>query len=432
MHAFQFRQDRLYCEELSVESLARRYGTPLYIYSQLTLTRNFRRLDEAWASVRHLPCYAVKANSNLAILRLMADLGSGFDVVSGGELRRVMAAGGSAHRCVFAGVAKTEEEIGLALRAGIHCFNIESEAELDRVDRLAGDLGLTAPVAVRVNPNIAARTHAKITTGTYENKFGIALDLAESVYERAARKKNLWLRGLQMHIGSQLTQVKPFEDAARRIAPLAATLKRKYGIEFLDIGGGLGIVYQDALASGDPFWWQSPQGRRMLTPEQYAARLLPILEPLGLRILLEPGRFITGNAGILVTKVEYVKRTGRKTFVIVDAAMTELIRPAFYDAYHEIVPVVRRRRRVEPCDVVGGVCESADYFCKDRPLPIPQPDELLAILSAGAYGSVMASYYNSRPLAAEVLVHGRRSALVRRRQPVEAIWQWENTAPWQD
>ncbi|MCS7089925.1 MAG: diaminopimelate decarboxylase [Limisphaera sp.] len=432
MHAFQFRQDRLYCEELSVESLARRYGTPLYIYSQLTLTRNFRRLDEAWASVRHLPCYAVKANSNLAILRLMADLGSGFDVVSGGELRRVMAAGGSAHRCVFAGVAKTEEEIGLALRAGIHCFNIESEAELDRVDRLAGDLGLTAPVAVRVNPNIAARTHAKITTGTYENKFGIALDLAESVYERAARKKNLWLRGLQMHIGSQLTQVKPFEDAARRIAPLAATLKRKYGIEFLDIGGGLGIVYQDALASGDPFWWQSPQGRRMLTPEQYAARLLPILEPLGLRILLEPGRFITGNAGILVTKVEYVKRTGRKTFVIVDAAMTELIRPAFYDAYHEIVPVVRRRRRVEPCDVVGGVCESADYFCKDRPLPIPQPDELLAILSAGAYGSVMASNYNSRPLAAEVLVHGRRSALVRRRQPVEAIWQWENTAPWQD
>lgn len=433
MHCFQYREGVLFCEEVSVEALARRHGTPLYVYSQQTLTSNFRRLDEAWSGVRHLPCYAVKANSNLAILRLMTELGSGFDVVSGGELRRVLAAGGKAERCVFAGVAKTEAEIELALRSGIHCFNVESEAELERIDRLAGDLGVTAPVAVRVNPDVSAQTHAKITTGTYENKFGIALDRAESVYARAARRSHLWLRGIQMHIGSQLTRIEPFEQAVRRVAPLAAALKRRYGIEFFDIGGGLGIVYEDALASGEAAWWQTPRGRRMLTPERQAERLVPLLAPLGLRILLEPGRFITGNAGILVTRVEYIKRTGRKTFVIVDAAMTELIRPAFYDAYHEIVPVCQPRRgsKLERCDVVGGVCESGDYFCKDRPMVVPQPGDWLAILSAGAYGSAMASNYNTRPLAAEVLVHGRRAAVIRERQAVEAIWQGERPAPWQ-
>jgi diaminopimelate decarboxylase len=431
MHFFHYQGDELRCEEVSVEDLANRYGTPLYIYSQRTLEQNFRRLDEALAPVRHLPCYAVKANSNLAVLRVMAELGAGFDVVSGGELERVMEAGGKAEYCIFAGVAKTEPEIARALRAGIHCFNVESVPELERIERVAADLDTVAPVAVRVNPDVKARTHAKITTGTYQNKFGIAFEQVESVYERAARRRHLWLRGLQMHIGSQLTRVDPFESAVRKVAPLALRLKNRYGIEFFSIGGGLGIVYEQALASGQSAWWTTPTGRRMLTPEQYAQRLLPLLQPLGLRILLEPGRFLTGNAGILVTRVEYIKQTGTKTFVIVDAAMTELIRPAFYDAYHEIVPVRKRRSATVVCDVVGGVCESGDYFCKDRPLPRVQEGDLLAILSAGAYGSVMASNYNTRPLAAEVLVRGSRAALVRKRQPVETIWALERLAPWQ-
>jgi len=431
MHFFHYQSDQLHCEEVSVEDLANRYGTPLYIYSQRTLEQNFRRLDEALAPVRHLPCYAVKANSNLAVLRVMAELGAGFDVVSGGELERVMEAGGKAEYCIFAGVAKTEPEIARALRAGIHCFNVESVPELERIDRVAADLGTVAPVAVRVNPDVKARTHAKITTGTYQNKFGIAFEQVERVYEHAARRRHLWLRGLQMHIGSQLTRVDPFESAVRKVAPLALRLKNRYGIEFFSIGGGLGIVYEQALASGQSTWWTTPAGRRMLTPEQYAQRLLPLLQPLGLRILLEPGRFLTGNAGILVTRVEYIKQTGTKTFVIVDAAMTELIRPAFYDAYHEIVPVRKRRSATVVCDVVGGVCESGDYFCKDRPLPRVREGDLLAILSAGAYGSVMASNYNTRPLAAEVLVRGSRAALVRKRQPVETIWALEQLAPWQ-
>jgi len=431
MHFFHYQSDQLHCEEVSVEDLANRYGTPLYIYSQRTLEQNFRRLDEALAPVRHLPCYAVKANSNLAVLRVMAELGAGFDVVSGGELERVMEAGGKAEYCIFAGVAKTEPEIARALRAGIHCFNVESVPELERIERVAADLDTVAPVAVRVNPDVKARTHAKITTGTYQNKFGIAFEQVERVYEHAARRRHLWLRGLQMHIGSQLTRVDPFESAVRKVAPLALRLKNRYGIEFFSIGGGLGIVYEQALASGQSTWWTTPAGRRMLTPEQYAQRLLPLLQPLGLRILLEPGRFLTGNAGILVTRVEYIKQTGTKTFVIVDAAMTELIRPAFYDAYHEIVPVRKRRSATVVCDVVGGVCESGDYFCKDRPLPRVREGDLLAILSAGAYGSVMASNYNTRPLAAEVLVRGSRAALVRKRQPVETIWALERLAPWQ-
>jgi len=431
MHFFHYQSDQLHCEEVSVEDLANRYGTPLYIYSQRTLEQNFRRLDEALAPVRHLPCYAVKANSNLAVLRVMAELGAGFDVVSGGELERVMEAGGKAEYCIFAGVAKTEPEIARALRAGIHCFNVESVPELERIERVAADLDTVAPVAVRVNPDVKARTHAKITTGTYQNKFGIAFEQVERVYEHAARRRHLWLRGLQMHIGSQLIRVEPFESAVRKVAPLALRLKNRYGIEFFSIGGGLGIVYEQALASGQSTWWTTPAGRRMLTPEQYAQRLLPLLQPLGLRILLEPGRFLTGNAGILVTRVEYIKQTGTKTFVIVDAAMTELIRPAFYDAYHEIVPVRKRRSATVVCDVVGGVCESGDYFCKDRPLPRVREGDLLAILSAGAYGSVMASNYNTRPLAAEVLVRGSRAALVRKRQPIEALWALERLAPWQ-
>ena len=421
MHDFRYLGRKLYCEDVAVDALARRFGTPLYIYSQHTLTDHFQKLDRAMSPVDHLVCYSVKSNSNLSILRTLANLGSGFDIVSGGELQRVLAAGGDPRRCIFAGVGKTESEIEFALRRNVYSFNAESEAELQRINRVAARLKQIAPVAVRVNPNVAAQTHAKITTGTYENKFGIAFEQIEGVYARAARLKHLRLRGLQMHIGSQLTSVAPFERAVRKVLPLVRRLAKTHELEFLSIGGGLGIVYQPALASGWPAWWKTAAARNILTPTGYAARLLPLLQPLGLKILLEPGRFISGNAGILVTRVEYVKRTGPKTFVIVDAAMNDLIRPAFYDAFHEIVPISRQRGGNVKSDVVGPICESGDYFCKDRPLPRVGEGDYLALLSVGAYGFVMASNYNTRPLAAEVLVRGRRVAVARERQPAEEI-----------
>jgi diaminopimelate decarboxylase len=328
-------------------------------------------------------------------------------------------------------VGKTEPEIEFALRQGIYAFNAESEAELVRINQVAARLRKIAPVAVRVNPNIDAGTHAKITTGTYENKFGIAYEQVEGVYARASRLKNLRLRGVQMHIGSQLTQVKPFELAVKKVVPLVQKLARKYDFEFFSIGGGLGIIYNPALDSGTSEWWQSPTAKDLLTPARYADTLVPLLKPLGLRILIEPGRFIVGNAGILVTRVEYVKRTGRKNFVIVDAAMNDLIRPAFYDSYHEIVPVARNgSHALVSSDVVGPICESGDYFAKDRPLPKVGEGDHLALLSAGAYGFVMASNYNSRGMAAEVLVHGNKAALVRERQPVETIWEAEKIPAW--
>jgi diaminopimelate decarboxylase len=430
MHSFFYRKHELYCEQTPVKALTAKYGTPLYVYSQETLARRFQDLEAALQPLDHRICYAVKANSNLAVLRLLARLGGGFDIVSEGELRRVMAAGGDPVRCVFAGVGKTEREIEFALRRGVYCLNAESEAELARINRVAARLRKIAPVAVRINPNVDAHTHAKITTGTYDNKFGIPFEEVEGVYARAARLKNLRWRGAQTHIGSQLTEVAPFEAAVRKLVPLVLALKARHGLEFFSIGGGLGIVYEPALASGPAAWWDSPAAQGLLTPACYAARLTPLLAMTGLKILLEPGRFIAGNAGLLVTRVEYVKHTGSKTFVIVDAAMNDLVRPAMYDAWHEIVPV---RRRGGPCvssDVVGPVCESGDFFCKDRPLPKVREGDYLAVLSAGAYGFVMASNYNARPLAAEVLVHGSRSAVVRPRQRLEELWAGEKIPVW--
>lgn len=430
MHDFYYRNGRLMCENVAIEALVKKHGTPLFVYSQATLSRHFETLDKAMAGIDHLVCFAVKSNSNQSVLRRLAKLGGGFDLVSGGELQRVIAAGGDPAKCAFAGVGKSEEEIAYALRQGVHTFNVESEPELRRIDRIAGKLKKKAPVAVRVNPNVAAKTHKKITTGTYENKFGIAFENVEGVYDRARKLKNLWLRGVQMHIGSQITEVTPFEQAVSKIAPLAARLKARHGIEFLSIGGGLGIVYKPALASGNGAWWRTAAGRKILTPTTYAATLLPLLRPLGLRVLMEPGRFISGNAGILVTRIEYVKKTGRKNFLIVDAAMNDLIRPAFYDAYHEIVPLSQRRGGLVSSDVVGPICESGDYFCQDRPLPKVGEGDYLALMSAGAYGSVMSSNYNTRPLTAEVLVNGSKSALVRKRQEIADIWGGEQTAPW--
>lgn len=430
MHDFQYIGNKLFCERVSVETLVKKHGTPLYVYSQHTLKDHFQKLDFALAPLDHLICYAVKANSNLAVLRTFANLGGGFDIVSEGELRRVIAAGGDPRKCVFAGVGKTEQEIEFALRKGIYSFNVESEPELARINKVAARLKKVAPVAVRVNPNIDAGTHAKITTGTYENKFGIAFEQVEGVYARASKLKNLRLRGIQMHIGSQLTQVKPFELAVRKVLPLVQKLTKKYDFEFFSIGGGLGIVYNPALESGSPDWWRQPKAKNILTPASYAKTLVPLLQPLGLKILLEPGRFIVGNAGILVTRVEYVKRTGRKNFVIVDAAMNDLIRPAFYDSYHEIVPVKRNGSAQIFSDVVGPICESGDYFAKDRPLAKVGEGDHLALLSAGAYGFVMASNYNSRGFAAEVLVKGNKAELVRPRQSVDEIWKDERVPGW--
>lgn len=430
MHGFHYRGNKLYCEGVAIDALAKKYGTPLYIYSQGTLTDHFQKLDQALAPLDHLVCFAMKSNSNLAVLRVLANLGSGFDIVSGGELQRVIAAGGDPRKCIFAGVGKTEAEIEFALKQGVYSFNAESEPELVRINKVAARLKKVAPVAVRVNPNVEANTHSKITTGTYENKFGIAFEQVEGVYARASKLKNLKLRGFQMHIGSQITDVNPFEKAVKKVLPLVKKLKEKHGLEFFSIGGGLGIVYNPALASGSTQWWKSSKAKNILTPQKYADRLVPLLKPLGMRILMEPGRFISGNAGVLVTRVEYVKRTGKKNFLIVDAAMNDLIRPAFYEAYHEIVPLTQRNGGTIKSDVVGPICESGDYFAKDRPLPKLGEGDYLALLSAGAYGFVMASTYNTRSLAAEVLVNGTKTAVVRERQPVKEIWSGETVATW--
>jgi diaminopimelate decarboxylase len=430
MHDFRYVGNKLYCERVSIEALVKKYGTPLYVYSQHTLEDHFQKLHSALAPLDHMICYAMKANSNLAVVRTFANLGSGFDIVSEGELRRVIAAGGDPKKCIFAGVGKTEQEIEFALRKGIYSFNVESEPELQRINKVAARLKKIAPIAVRVNPNVDAGTHAKITTGTYANKFGIAFEQVEGVYARASKLKNLRLRGIQMHIGSQLTEVKPFELAVKKVLPLAQKLAAKHNFEFFSIGGGLGIVYNPALESGLANWWQQPKAKNILTPQSYAATLVPLLQPLGLRILLEPGRFMVGNAGILAARVEYVKRTGKKNFVIVDAAMNDLIRPAFYDSYHEIVPLRRNGSAQISSDVVGPICESGDYFAKDRPLPKVGEGDYLALLSAGAYGFVMASNYNSRGMAAEVLVKGNKAELVRSRQDVEEIWRSERVPSW--
>ena len=417
MHSFSYRNGVLYCEDVNLEELAGRIGTPAYVYSAETIRSNFRRLDAAFQPVDHMICYAVKACSNLAILNLLAKEGAAFDIVSGGELFRVLKAGGRADSCTFAGVGKTEEEIRLALREGIHCFNVESEPELERINEIAGLLKTKAPVAVRVNPDVDARTHKYISTGKSRNKFGVGLDRAAEVYARAAQLPNLRLRGVQTHIGSQILEAHPFAEAAAKLVPLALTLRDQYGIDFFSIGGGVGIVYDPALASGDPEWWKSTDHPKRITPEDYAAAILPILKPLGMRILFEPGRFMVGNAGVLLSTVQYVKKTPAKTFTIVDAAMNDLIRPALYEGYHEIIPL-----REQPdgerlvMDVVGPVCESGDFFAQDREVASLKQGDRIALMSAGAYGFVMSSTYNSRPLLPEVLIDRDKAHVVRRRQ----------------
>jgi len=424
MHGFSYKNGSLHCEDVNLSGLADEYGTPLYVYSAATILDHYRRLDAALAGIDHEVAYAVKANSNLSVLRLLANDGAGFDIVSGGELFRVIKAGGDPAHCTFAGVGKTREEIVYALEQGIYSFNVESAEELRYLNQVAGELGLIAPAAVRVNPNVDAKTHKYISTGKSENKFGVDFEAIEGLYDRAAKElPNIRLRGLQMHIGSQLTSIAPFIEAVEKVTPLVTLLKERHGIEFWSIGGGIGIIYLDSLKSGSDQWWSSkPDEERPLTIDQYGKELVPRLKGLGLKILLEPGRLIVGNAGALITRCLYEKKGSAKTFKIVDAGMNDLIRPALYEGHHEIVPLqepqTAERLKV---DVVGPICESGDFFCQDREIPDFQPGDAIALLSAGAYGFAMASNYNSRPLPAEILVEGGTATVIRKRQSLDDL-----------
>ena len=425
MHSFHYRDGHLFCEDVDLTVAAEKFGTPLYIYSAGTVLDHYTRLDAALAPLDHLICYAVKANSNRAILKLLADAGAGFDIVSGGELFRALKAGADPGKCTFAGVGKRREEIEYALDRGVYSFNVESEAELDYINEIASGKSQRAPIALRINPDVAAETHAYISTGKSENKFGIGLDRAAQIYERASKMPGVAIRGVQMHIGSQITEAKPFAAAIEKIAPLVRELKSKYKIQFFSVGGGMGIIYRRALESGSGTWWHEHDGEpSAFSVRDYANTIVPPLRELGVRILVEPGRFLVGNAGVLLTRVLYIKETGRKKFAIIDAGMNDLIRPALYESYHQIVPVVQpsmSRNKTEKMDIVGPVCESGDFFAQDREMPELRPGDLLAVMSAGAYGFVMASNYNSRPLPAEALVRGDQVALIRKRQTIEDL-----------
>ncbi len=436
MHSFRYRDGKLFCEDVDLSRAATEFGTPLYVYSAGTILDHYTRLNEALAPLDHLICYAVKANSNRAILKLLADAGAGFDIVSGGELFRAINAGANPQECTFAGVGKTRDEIEYALDHGVYSFNVESEAELELIDKIAAAKNLRAPIALRVNPDVDSHTHKYISTGSHENKFGIALSDAPAVYERAAKMRNIEIAGVQMHIGSQITDAGPFAAAIKKVAPLARDLKSKHGIKFFSIGGGMGIIYRRAIESGSGKWWHDHASESSaFSVRDYANAILPPLRDLGLRVLLEPGRFLVGNAGVLLTRILYIKSTAQKRFVIVDAGMNDLIRPALYQAWHQIVPVetgsgdspLARRsnakaasrhssKPLDKVDIVGPVCESGDFFAIDREMPEVGQGDLLAVMSAGAYGFTMASNYNSRPLPAEAIVRGNELNLIRKRQ----------------
>lgn len=417
MEAFRYRDGGLCCERVPLQRLAREFGTPLYVYSQGHIVGQFAALDAALAGVDHRVCYAMKANSNVAVLRALANAGAGFDIVSAGELYRVVQAGGDPAQCVFSGVGKIREEIEYALRLGIDCFNVESEAELQFINSVARRVGRRAPIALRVNPHVDPDTHHYISTGQEESKFGISIERALRVYREARRLPGVAIRGVQMHIGSQITKTAPYVVAIRKMLPLVAQVQALAPdtVRSFDIGGGLGIRYRN----------ETPP-----TARQFAAAVLPLLRRAGLQILMEPGRFIVGNGGVLLTRVVYVKRTPVKTFIITDAAMNDLIRPALYESYHAIQPVKRTARKSLTVDVVGPVCESGDFFAQGRRLPAVEQGELLAVMSAGAYGMAMASNYNARPRAPEVLVSGHRYELVRRRESLKDLVRGERIPTW--
>ena len=415
MDHFEYQNGRLYCEDVPVEALAETYGTPLYVYSRATLERHWHAFDQALSGHDHLVCYAVKANSNLAVLNVLARLGSGFDIVSGGELRRVLEAGGDPARTVFSGVGKQADEIKAALDADILCFNIESEQELLRVNQIAGQQGRRARVSFRVNPDVDAKTHPYISTGLKENKFGVAFTEAEAVYLKAAQLDHVEIMGMDCHIGSQLTEMSPYIDALDRLLMLIERLReRGLNIHHLDLGGGLGIRYRD----------EEPP-----LPADWSNTLRERLQQFDGTIVIEPGRAIAGNAGILVTRVNYLKPTPDKSFAVVDAAMNDLIRPSLYNAWQDIIPVVQNHDlETQTYDVVGAICESSDFLGKERALQI-EANGLLAVRSSGAYGFGMASNYNSRPRAAEVMVDGDRHFCVRARENLADLTRGERVLP---
>ncbi len=416
MDYFNYQDDgQLWAENVSLQALAEQHGTPLYVYSRATLERHWKAFDSAVGQHPHLVCYAVKANSNLGVLNTLARLGSGFDIVSGGELERVIAAGGDAKKVVFSGVGKTPAEMKRALELGIKCFNVESEPELERLNKVAGELGVIAPISLRINPDVDAKTHPYISTGLRDNKFGIAFDRAPQVYQLAQSLPNLSVQGIDCHIGSQLTDIEPFIDATDRLLALIDDLKAQgINIRHLDVGGGLGVVYRDELP---------PQ------PSDYAKALLGRLENhQDLELIFEPGRAIAANAGVLLTRVEFLKHTEHKNFAIIDAAMNDLMRPALYQAWQDIVPVSPRQGEAQTYDLVGPICETGDFLGKDRALVLQEGD-LLAVRSAGAYGFVMSSNYNTRTRAAEVMVDGNQSHLVRQREELTSLWQLEQILP---
>ena len=420
MHHFHYRDGRLHAEDVDLTALAGEVGTPLYCYAAATLERHYRVFADAFSGDDALVCFAVKANSNQAVLATLARCGAGMDIVSEGELRRALAAGVDPQRIVFSGVGKTREEMAAALSAGIACFNVESEPELDALSQVAVSVGREAPVSVRVNPDVDALTHAKIATGKSENKFGIPLDRARAVYARAGRLPGLVVRGLDMHIGSQITDLAPFDRAARRLGGLARDLMADgHRLHHIDFGGGLGIPYRDD---------NSPPP----DPAALAAVLRPHFRPLGLRPVFEIGRMIAGNAGILLTRVIYVKRTEGRTFVIVDAAMNDLIRPTLYEAYHALRPVTEPDPEAPRivADVVGPVCESGDYLALGREMPAVSPGDLIAVMTAGAYGAVQSGTYNTRPLVPEVLVRGAESAVVRPRPSLDDLIGLDRLPDW--
>jgi diaminopimelate decarboxylase len=419
MHHFDYRDGVLFAEDVDLTALAGEIGTPFYCYSTATLERHYRVLSDAFAGMPALICYALKANSNQGVIATLARMGSGADIVSGGELKRALQAGVPADKIVFSGVGKTREEMAAALRAGILCFNVESEPELEALSEVAQSVGREAPVSVRVNPDIDAKTHAKISTGKAENKFGIPLSRARQVYSAVSRLPGLRVTGVDMHIGSQIVDLAPFENAAAVLSEFARALMADgHKLTHIDFGGGLGIPYH-------------PDDPEPPLPPSYAQAITRHTKGLGLKLIFEIGRMIVGNAGILVTRVLYVKRGEAKTFVVVDAAMNDLVRPTLYEAYHDIWPV-RRDAAAKPvvADVVGPVCESGDYLALDRSLPAVQVDDLLAVMTAGAYGAVQASTYNTRPLVPEVPVRGRQFALVRPRFDADAIIGLDRLPPW--
>ena len=415
MDFFNYRQQQLCAEDVSAAEIAAEYGTPCYVYSRATLERHWRAFDDAFKGQAHLICYAVKANSNLAILNLLARLGSGFDIVSIGEMQRVLAAGGKPEKIVFSGVGKREDEILAALKVGIRCFNVEVSGELDRIDRLAKTLGVIAPVSFRVNPDVDAKTHPYISTGLKENKFGIDIEQAIHEYRRATKMTHIEVVGIDCHIGSQLTETAPFLDALDRVLALVDQLQSEDIIlRHLDLGGGLGICYRDE---------QPP------SPAEYISALLQRLGNRDFEIMLEPGRAIVGNAGILLTKVEYLKPSADKNFAIVDAAMNDLVRPSLYGAWQDIIPVnANSTEKQQIWDIVGPVCETGDFLGKNRELKIKSGD-LLAVRSAGAYGFTMSSNYNSRPRPVEVMVDGNQVHLIRARESLQHLWAGEQLLP---